>query len=66
MEGGGPHYWFWTGPPYICKHMYVYFIKIFIFGCKPSPVFLPEEFQDRGAWRVIAHRVAQSQTQLSN
>ena len=44
MEGGGPHYWFWTGPPYICKHMYVYFIKIFIFGCKPSPVFLPEEF----------------------
>ena len=31
----------------------------------PTPVFLPEEFHGKGAWRATVHRVAKSQTLLS-
>ena len=31
---------------------------------QPTPVFLPEESMDRGAWWVSVHRIAQSWTQL--
>ena len=31
---------------------------------QPTPVFLPGESQDRGAWWAAVYRVAQSQTQL--
>ena len=30
----------------------------------PIPVFLPEEFHDRGAWRATVHGVTESQTRL--
>ena len=30
----------------------------------PTPVFLPGESMDRGAWWATVHRVAESQTQL--
>ena len=33
---------------------------------QPSPVFLPGEFMDRGAWWATVHGVAKSQTQLSD
>ena len=32
----------------------------------PTPVFLPGEFQDRGAWQAIVHGVTKSFTQLSD
>ena len=32
---------------------------------RPSPVFLPGESHDRGAWQTIVHRVAQSRARLS-
>ena len=32
----------------------------------PTPVFLPENSMDRGAWRAIVHGVTKSQTRLSN
>ena len=32
---------------------------------QPTPVFLPGESHDRGAWRAIVHRVAKSRTGLS-
>ena len=31
---------------------------------QPTPVFLPGESMDRGAWRATVHGVAKSQTQL--
>ena len=31
---------------------------------QPTPVFLPGDFIDRGAWRATEHRVTKSQTQL--
>ena len=31
---------------------------------QPTPVCLPGESMDRGAWRAIVHRVVKSQTQL--
>ena len=31
-----------------------------------TPIFLPGEFLDRGAWRATVHRVAKSWTQLSD
>ena len=31
---------------------------------QPTPVFLPGESLDGGAWRAVVHRVAKSQTQL--
>ena len=31
---------------------------------QPTPVFLPEEFMDRVAWRAIVHGVAKCRTQL--
>ena len=31
---------------------------------QPTPVFLPEESMDRGAWRATVHRVSESRTQL--
>ena len=31
---------------------------------QPTPVFLPEEFMDRGAWKARVHRVAKSRTRL--
>ena len=31
---------------------------------QPTPVFLPRESMDRGAWWAAVHRVAQSRTQL--
>ena len=33
---------------------------------QPTPVFLPGESMDRGAWRAIIHRVRMSQTRLSD
>ena len=33
---------------------------------QPTPVFLPEDPVDRGAWWFTVHGVAKSQTQLSN
>ena len=33
---------------------------------QPTPVFLPGKSHDGGAWRATAHRVAKSQTQLSD
>ena len=33
---------------------------------KLTPVFLPGEFQGRGAWRATVHGVAKSWTQLSD
>ena len=33
---------------------------------KPTPVFLPGKPMDRGAWWATVHRVAKSQTRLSN
>ena len=32
----------------------------------PTPVFLPGEFQDRGAWQALVHGVTKSFTQLSD
>ena len=32
--------------------------------CQPTPVFLPENPMDRGAWQATVHRVAQSWTRL--
>ena len=32
----------------------------------PTPVFLPENPMDRGAWQAIVHKIAKSQTQLSD
>ena len=32
----------------------------------PTPVFLPGEFMDRGAWEASVHGVAKSQTRLSD
>ena len=32
---------------------------------QPTPVFLPENPMNRGAWQATAHGVAKSQTQLS-
>ena len=34
-------------------------------GMVPTPVFFPEDFTDRGAWRATVHEVAKNQTQLS-
>ena len=31
----------------------------------PTPVLLPREFQDRGAWWATVHGVTQSRTRLS-
>ena len=31
---------------------------------QPTPVFLPAEFMDRGAWWITVHRVTKSRTQL--
>ena len=31
---------------------------------QPTPVFLPENSMDRGAWRVMVHRVTKSRTGL--
>ena len=31
---------------------------------QPTPVFLPGDFHDRGAWQATVHGVAQSQTRL--
>ena len=33
---------------------------------QPTPVLLPGEFMDRGAWRATVHGVTESQTQLSD
>ena len=33
---------------------------------QPTPVFLPGEFLDRGAWRTTVHGVAKSWTRLSD
>ena len=33
---------------------------------QPTPVFLPREFHDRGAWWALVHGVANSQTRLSD
>ena len=33
---------------------------------QPSPVFLPGESTDGGAWRATVHRVTKSQTQQNN
>ena len=35
-------------------------------GVLPTPIVLPGEFQDRGAWWTTAHGVAKSWTQLSH
>ena len=32
----------------------------------PTPIFLPGEFQDRGAWQALVHGVTKSFTQLSD
>ena len=32
---------------------------------QPTPVFLPENPMDRGAWQAIVQRVTKSQTRLS-
>ena len=32
----------------------------------PTPVFLPGESMDRGAWRATVQRVTESQTRLSD
>ena len=31
---------------------------------QPTPIFLPGNFHDRGAWQATVHRAAKSQTQL--
>ena len=33
---------------------------------QPTPVFLPGEFMDRGAWRAAVHGVARSRTRRSD
>ena len=33
---------------------------------QPTPVFLPGDLMDRGAWWATVHGVSESQTQLSN
>ena len=33
---------------------------------QPTPVFLPGESMDRGAWKATVHVVSESQTRLSN
>ena len=33
---------------------------------QPTPVFLPENSMDRGAWQPVVHKVAKSQTRLSD